>query len=188
MLTYNEQGHAFWDGKRVPRTTEICSLLAPRNWNVEKYYLNKGRIIHLIIKYENQQVLDEESVDPSLVGYLYAHRNFKDITGFKPTQTEYQFYSKRYGFVGRVDEIGPLFNYMSILDVKSGQPHEADTYQVPAYLFGLKDNGIKVWQGFDLYLKANGTYKLEEVKKPSVMFQKFLGGIQKWKEVNYGNM
>ncbi len=187
MLTYDEQGRAFWDGERIPRTTEICKVLAPRTWNVKEYSLNKGRIIHLITEYEDQGVLDDSSVDPILGGYLDGYRRFKVDTNFIPTHTEYQFYNRKYKYSGRVDKYGPLFGYMSVVDVKSGAPHEADQYQAPAYLFGLKDNGFPCWRAWDLYLKATGTYSLVEVKSPTGLFMKFLEGLKKWREENNGN-
>lgn len=187
MITYDEKGRAFWNGERVPRTTEICAILAPRGWNVGEYYLNKGRIIHLITEYDDQGVLDEDTIDPALIGYFEAYRKMKVDTGFKVIKTELKFYSKRYGYCGRVDKYGELFSYLSVLDIKSGAPHEADQYQSPAYLFGLKDNGFKAWRAWDLYLKTNGTYRLIEQKQPSILFNKFLGGIKKWGEENNGN-
>ncbi len=187
-LTFEESGHIYrWNGQIVPSTTLICSILAPR-WPVEEYSKIKGKIIHTITNFEDHNELLEESVDPLLAGYLAGYRRMKLETGFKVHKTELQFYNRKYGYAGRVDKYGELFNYMGVLDVKSGAPHEADTYQAPAYLFGLKDNKIPCWRAWDLYLKANGCYKLEEVKNPTEKFLKFLGGIQKWREENNGNM
>ena len=181
MLTIDDQHQYFWEGARVPGTTEVCAVLAPR-WNVGEYYLNKGGIIHLITDYEDHKELLEESVDPLLAGYLAGYRNFKAVTGFKVHKTELQFYNRKYAYAGRVDKYGELFNYMGVLDVKSGAPHEADTYQAPAYLFGLKDNKIPCWRAWDLYLRSNGTYRLEEVKNATHRFMEFLGGIKLWQQ------
>lgn len=183
MLTIDSEHQYFWEGARVPGTTEVCAVLAPR-WNVGEYYLNKGGIIHLITQYEDNNELLEESVDSLLAGYLAGYCRMKVETGFKVHKTEFQFYNRKYGYAGRVDKYGELFGYMGVLDVKSGAPHEADTYQAPAYLFGLKDNKIPCWRAWDLYLKSNGCYRLEEVKNPTTKFQKFLWGIQKWREEN----
>ncbi len=188
MLTFDEKNHFyFWNGARVPSTTQVCAILAPRIWPIDNYYLQKGKIIHTITQFEDEGVLDDSSVDPILKGYLNGYRRFKVDTGFIPTHTEYQFYSKKYKYCGRVDKYGPLGGYMSVVDVKSGAPHEADQYQAPAYLFGLKDNGFPCWRAWDLYLRNNGTYRLEEVKSPTTLFMKFLEGLKKWKEANDGN-
>lgn len=184
-LTFEEEGHIYrFNGKIVPSTTAICAFLAPRSWEVEKYFLEKGRIIHLITDYEDHGVLDETTVDPILSGYLHGYRKMKQETGFKIYKTEVKFYSNRYGYCGRADKYGELFSYLSVLDVKSGAPHGADQYQASAYLFGLKDNGFPCWRAWDLYLRSNGSYKLEEVKNPTQLFLKFLTGIPKWKEEN----
>ncbi len=181
MLTYNDQGHAYFNGKRVARTTEICALLAPRSWNVDEYYLRKGVLIHRITEWEDTGELDESSVDPNLAGYLSAYRQFKTDTGFNVMETEKKFYSQRWGYCGRVDKFGELFSYYSVLDVKSGGPHEADRFQSSAYLFGLKDAGFRVWRAWDLYLKPTGKYNLVEQKRPSELFSKFLKGVSEWK-------
>lgn len=181
MIEYDDQGRAYFNGKRVPRTTEICALLAPRAWNVDEYSLHKGVLIHRITEWEDTGELDESSVDEQLAGYLAGYRQMKIDTGFKVMETELQFYSKRWGYCGRADKYGELFSYFSVLDIKSGAPHDADKYQSAAYLFGLKDAGFKVWRAWDLYLKPTGKYRLEEQKRPSELFNTFLVGVKLWK-------
>ena len=189
MLTYNEAGQAFWNGKRIPRTTEVCKLLAPRGWEVDEYYLRKGRIVHLILEWEDSGELDESTVDPNLKGYLQGYRKFKIDTGWVPLYRETKFYSLKYGFCGRADAVGSFLKkrWIWCLDFKTGQPHESDLYQAPAYLFGLNGHLIKPQRCGDLYLQANGTYRLVEVKNPTDKFLKFLTGIKKWREEQNGS-
>lgn len=185
MLTYDDQGRAFWNGGRVPRTTEICRLLAPR-WEADEYYLHKGRLIHLITEWKDSGELDESSVDPNLAGYLEAYRRFKKVTGWRTLKTEISFFHRKYFYCGRADKYGD-FNGRSwvwIIDVKSGQPHEADELQAPAYLFGLKSQGYDGGKCADLYLRENGTFRFVEVKNPTDKFLKFLTGVKKWGEQN----
>ncbi len=60
MLTFDEKNHFYyWNGARVPSTTQICTLLAPRAWGVDAYYLNKGVLIHRITEWEDAGELDE---------------------------------------------------------------------------------------------------------------------------------
>jgi hypothetical protein len=185
MLTYDEFGHAFWNGERVPRTTEICSLLAPR-WQADEYYLHKGILIHRVIEWEETGELDESSVDPALIGYLRAYREFKWATAWNPRHTETPFVHQKYRYCGRVDQTGVfgLHHWRWVIDFKSGQPHEADLLQSPAYLFGLKSNGMTIERCGDLYLKDNGNYRFVEVRNPTDRFLKFLTGLKQWRENN----
>ncbi len=182
MLTFDGKNHFyFWNGVRKPSTTQVCALLAPRTWNVAEYYLNKGRIIHLLTEYEDNEVLDGATVDPSLSGYLSAYRKFKGDSKFRVIETEVKFYSPRWGYCGRVDKYGEMFNKLCVLDLKSGPPHGADKYQSAAYLFGMKDAGFKAWRAWNVYLRADGTYRLLDQRRPSELFSKFLKGISEWK-------
>jgi hypothetical protein len=191
MLTYDEQGRAFWNGERVPRTTEICRLLAPRFFT-EEYFLNRGRIVHLILEWEDTGELDESSVDPNLTGYLEAYRRFKIATNWHTTMQEIKFFNEKYKYCGRADKVGQFgitarTKWIWVIDIKSGQPHEADQLQSPAYLFGLKSHEIPIGRCGDLYLKPSGLFRFVEVKDPTYKFQRFLNGIKKWKEQN-GNV
>ena len=189
MLTYDEQGRTFWNGVRVPRTTEITSLLAPREWKADEYYLRKGTFIHRIVEWEETGELDESTVDPALTGYLLAYRNFKKSTFWNPNNTETPFLHQKYRYSGRADQTGvfAVSPRRWVIDIKSGQPHEADALQAPAYLFGLKSNGFNVERCGDLYLKETGSFTFQEVRNPTEKFLKFLTGLKKWEENNVNN-
>ncbi len=190
MLTFDEQGRAYWDGERVPRTTEVCALLAPR-WQADEYYLRKGVLVHRIVEWEESRELDESTVDPILQGYLDAYRRFKAESGWITLNREIRFYHPKYKYCGRVDVHGffssqgnkPPWGW--VIDFKTGQPHEADKLQSPAYLFGIKyHNASLVHKCADLYLKNDGFYRFSEVKNPTDKFLRFLTGIKKWRVGN----
>ena len=186
MITYDSQGRAYWNGKRVPRVTEICQLLAPRFYT-DEYYLRRGRLIHLVTQWDDSGELDESSVDPNLTGYLESYRKMKKEMKWVPSVREFPFYSEKYGFCGRLDALGKFMQWKTwnwILDIKSGQPHESDNYQGPAYLFGSKGSGIEAQKCADLYLRADGTYRFREIKNPTGIFIQFLVGLKKWREEN----
>lgn len=186
MLTYDDQGRAYWDGERVPRTTEICALLAPR-WQADEYYLRKGTLVHRIIEWDESGELDERTVDPELQGYLDAYRKFKSESGWIYLNRETRFFHPKYRYCGRVDAHGFFKSQCSkppwgwVVDFKTGQPHEADTLQAPAYLFGVKyHNASLIHKCADLYLKKDGSYQFAEVKNPTYKFLKFLEGVKQW--------
>ena len=182
MLTYDEKGRAFWNGERVPRTTEVCAFLAPR-FQCHPWYLDRGRIGHLITEYHDKGELDESRVDPSLVGRLGAYKNFNREVKPQIIKIEINLYHPKYHYCGRPDRYGVLFKWNSVWDIKFGVPAEGDTYQIPAYIMLLRANGYPAEKGFDIYLKDNGNYQVKEVKKPSILFNKFLGGVKAWNSV-----
>jgi hypothetical protein len=185
VLTYDFEGKAYWNGERIPRVTEIIRLIAPRNWDVDDYFLHKGTLVHRIIQWKIEGSLDESSVDPLLKNYLGAYQQFTDdVFLFMTKKTEVSFYSPKYKFCGRADLLAMYGHYLSVFDLKSGSPHEGDRYQTAAYLFGLKDAGFPCWRAFDLYLKKNGKYSLVEQKNPTSLFNTFKLGLKKWREEN----
>lgn len=187
MLTLDDQ-HRYWmDEVRIPSVTEICRFLAPRSWEVDEYYLQRGRIIHRITEYSDQGVLDETSVDKSLNGYLGAWQEFCNHTGFKRDHIEEKFYHPKYRYGMRIDGHGMMGKYPAVCDIKTGIPTPSDLLQGPAYLFGLKANGIPTEKAFDVYLRSNGTWRLEEIKDCTARFLTFLGGLKKWREKNDGD-
>jgi hypothetical protein len=189
MITYDSEGRAYFNGERVPRTTEICALLAPRGFDPGPYYKHKGTLIHRITEWEDSGELDESTVDPSLQGYLDAYRRFKEENSFRIISREYKFFHPKYRYCGRVDIYGYFYTreWNWTVDIKSGQPHESDLLQSPAYLFGMKADGHSASRCGDLYLRENGTYRFEEVKSPTEKFLRFLTGLKKWREENNGN-
>ncbi len=187
MLIIDDQHRYFWNERRVPSVTQVIRLLAPRTFEVDDYYKNRGIIIHTICHWEDTNELDESSVDELLIGWLRAWRKFKSDTGFIITRAEHSLYHPKYGYAGRIDRYGMLNESLVVVDLKTGQPHPSDLLQAPSYLFLLRANKIKCEKAFDLYLKSNGKYRLEEVKNPTEKFLQFQNGIKKWRE-NNGNM
>jgi len=180
MITYDDQGRAFWDGERVPRVTEICNLLAPR-FPCDPWYLDRGRIGHLIAQYHDQGELDELTIDPSLRGRVSAYDKFCREVNPKIELIEITLYHPKYHYCGKLDRYGIIFQWKSVWDIKFGVPSDADIYQLPPYLFLLRANGYPAEKAFDVYLKDSGDYRVKEVKKPSILFSKFLEGVKEWK-------
>lgn len=179
-LTFDSKKHEYFvDNKRIPSVTEIVQILTPR-FQCDPWYLDRGRIGHLITQYYDQGELDELSIDPSLVGRIEAYKKFDREVNPQIIKIEITLYHPKYHYCGKPDRYGILFKWNSVWDIKFGAPAEADNYQVPAYLFLLKVNGYPAEKGFDIYLKDNGSYRVSEVKNPTKLFLKFLGGVKQW--------
>ncbi len=183
MLNLDDQHRYSVDGVRKPSVSEICAMLAPR-FQCDPWYLERGRIGHLITEYHDRGELDESTIDPNLRGYFTAYERFEIEVIPKIELIEIPLYHPKYHYCGKPDRYGGIFRWKGVWDIKFGQPCEADELQNPGYMFLLKANGYPCEKCFDVYLKANGTYRVKEVKNPTKLFLKFLTGIPKWKEEN----
>ncbi len=183
-LTLQEDGHIYKiHGRRVISVTQALKILDDR-WKVDPFYLERGRLIHLSTEYFDHYQLDEDTVDPQIQGYFDAYRNFRDNTGFVPTHIEHKLYHPQLWYAGKIDRIGPLNGKQALIDLKSGGKVRSDELQGAAYWELAKANKIHVDKVFDLYLDADGTYKLEPVKNPKSLLPVFLAclKITQWKE------
>ncbi len=177
MITFDESTHTYQkNGKRVYSVTQICALIVER-FPVHPWYLHRGALLHKIAEWHDTGELEIESVDDKLMEYYHAYCDF--VEQVRPTikLIEKQLYHPKYNYCGKPDRYGEMLTYPAVWDLKFGQPSEADCYQAPAYMFLLKANGYRVEKCFDIYLKTNGKYKVEEVKSPTTRFLDFISYI-----------
>lgn len=115
----------------------------------------RGSVVHAITQLEDENDLDEESVDPSFSGWLEAYRRFKRETGFIPEAIEQPVFNPFLKYCGTLDRSGKLASGRpALLDLKTGDVNKITRYQTVAYLgclsqpfqytrlaVGLKPNG-----------------------------------------------
>jgi len=183
-LEFDEEKHIYTlDGRRLISVTEALSLVDDRR--KDPYYLQRGRIIHLACELFDRGELDEETVDPQILPRLEAWKKFRTDTGFVPDRIEEKFYHPVYLYGFKFDVHGFLNGSEVMIDRKSS-PHRTDALQGSAYVAGLEaqDPPIKCKKGFDIYLKENGTYKLDPIKYLRSNFQTFLAVLtaHRWRE------
>jgi len=184
-LILQEEGHVYTlNGKRLISVTQALSILDDR-WKVDPWYLERGRLVHLATQYYDRDELDENTIDPQIKDYFDAYISFRKDTGFNPQLIEHRLYHKGYVFAGTIDRIGLLNANLSLIDLKSGAPARVDELQGVAYWELCRANDIPIKKVFDLYLHADGTYKLEPLKKkPKLLLPVFLACLQvaRWKK------
>lgn len=169
-LQFDEEKHLYSvEGKRLISVTQALSLVDDRIFR-DKYYLERGRIVHLITELYDKNELDESSVDPEVEGYFTAYKRFLLETGFVVRLIEHRMADLKWQFAGTLDREGAMQNYGAIVDLKTGSPSRVDHLQGSAYhhLYGSPAHKV-----FDLYLHEDGTYKLVEVPKPRILFPTF---------------
>jgi hypothetical protein len=184
---FREEDHTYWlDGKSLDYVTGALSLVDKRP--KDPWYLNKGKIIHIVTEYYDRDELDEATVDPQIMGYLNSYRLFLQETGFKPTHIELPLYHPQYLYAGKLDRMGNFHNSdLDLVDLKSGVPYPTDKLQGSAYWGLAISNKLPIRKVFDLYLQEDGSMPhLREVEKPRILFNTFLAILTswRWKEEN----
>ncbi len=187
-LELDEENHIYTlNGRRLMSVTQALALVDNRNHKyIDPFYLKRGRMIHLACEYYDRGELDESTIDPQIDPYLKGYIKFLDETGFIPDRRyiEIKLYHPQYIYAGRIDRIGLLNKNNDLIDLKSGAKARVDELQGAAYWELCRVNNILIKKVFDLYLKDDGTYKLEPVDNPKLLVPTFLNilGAARWKE------
>jgi hypothetical protein len=123
----------------------------------------RGSHVHQACEFFDQGDLDDDTLDPALRPYLDAYRWF--VHDAQPTWShiEAQRASLTHRYAGTVDRAGTLINqkHPVVLDIKSGGPEPWHAIQLAAYRRLLADELGPLIQRLALYLRADGTYRLE---------------------------
>lgn len=164
MVQFNPQDHTYTlDGARYPSVTQILADLGfygSAAAHFTEYGRDRGRFVHKIVEYHCKGVLDEESIDPELMGYFEAWLSFESDTGFVSIDCEVPLASADLQCAGTPDHIGILNGNDAVLDVKSGAILAATGIQLSGYE-ALKGKRL---ERYGLQLKANGKYSLKRFR------------------------
>lgn len=174
MLTFDEATHTYTlDGIQLPSVTEITRFCAydyksDRPWLAEAA-ARRGTAVHeacALIDYG-----EEPEETPEIAGYLKAYRRF--LADYKPDWQliEHPMGSLALdaGYAGTLDRFGTLNGNPAILDIKTGQLHDAALIaQLTAYanlwLYQLEDDPLPPFPSlYALKLSKDGTYELREI-------------------------
>lgn len=161
MITFDPATHRYEiDGQPVPSVTTVLKDMGFVNASYfTEYARTRGTLVHRIIQYHVEGTLDDDTIDPALMGYFNAWRRFEDETGFVSTDTEKPLASEVWRFAGTPDHIGCFPDLRSAcIDVKSGAIFPATQIQVAAYEI-LAAQPLK---RFALCLKEDGKYSLKQ--------------------------
>ncbi len=183
-LKFDEANHIYtYEGRRLISVTQALSLIDTRP--KDEYYLRRGKLIHLACELYDRDELEESSVDDTIMPYLNSYRLFLTETGFIPRWIESRHFHPQYFYAGTLDRMGALNGKTVLIDLKSGAPApKVDELQLAGY-WGLVKDQLTNPICFDLYLKDDGSMpKLEEVKRPRILFETFLAVLKsyRWKE------
>jgi len=155
MIAFDEATHTYSEsGQVIPSVTQILSGEGLVTYfNIDPWYLERGKAIHKACEYFDKGILDWDFVDPQIIGFVSAYMNFRTELeyGYDLSHIEESLYHPIYHYAGTPDRFLPL------LDIKGVQGCEL---QLEAYAELLRANKINPGrEAYTLHLKEDGTYK-----------------------------
>lgn len=128
-------------------------------------------------------LIDDETPDPRIEGYVTGFRRFVAESGFVTSAAEHRVIHATYGYAGTIDLLGEIGAAAWLLDLKATAsiPPEAKP-QTAAYRMALMLTSAPRRRGV-LHLRPDGAYRLDEHKNHREDEQDFLAALRiaKWK-------
>lgn len=157
-ILLDEEQHIYHVNGQV--TKSVTQVLAEEGltkyWNVDEWYMERGTAVHKAAHLFDLNILDWDSIDPRIEGFLTAYAQYKQDTGMVWEFSEKRLYHPVYDYCGTPDRFLPLY------DIKCGQGFPL---QLEGYAELLRANEINPGrEGFFLELKENGKYNLKPYK------------------------
>lgn len=174
MLTFDPAAHAYeWNARPVPSVTQVIrSALGDPFERVAAPVLElarqRGRAVHRACELDDAGRLDESSVDPRIVEYVRAWRDFRRAFAFTIDYAERPLYSLVYDFAGTPDVVGRIDDTtVAVVERKTGLPGAAAELQTAGQAILVAKDAPQRIRRFALQMKPTGRYSLVEHKNPS---------------------
>ena len=171
MLTFDDVAHTYyWNGERVPGVTSILKPLTDYS-SVPRATLEAaatfGKAVHMTCELDDLRELDEETLDPALVPYLKAWRDFSRDYEVEWIDIEQPGFHEKLRYAGTPDRRGMVRGLLSVVDIKTTyELMPAVGPQLAAY-----DNLAPVSPGLHrrigVQLRADGTYHAQVYTDPT---------------------
>jgi hypothetical protein len=133
------------------------------------YARRRGRMVHLACQYFDEGVLDLQSVDAAIRGYVEAYLKFREECKIKVIETEQKIVAERMGLAGTPDLIAWMSGRRVVIDRKTSQ-HMSKSMglQTAGYkiLREQVENTQLIYGRYGLRLEKTGNYKLFEHDNP----------------------
>lgn len=183
---HDEKTPASW-GRRllsVTQALQACNLVDD-DWYTEQSR-QRGRFVHKAVMLEEQGRLDESTIDERLLGYIGAYRAFKRDVPLGPCEwLEQPLADPVLGFAGTPDQVRPVRDVLTLLDLKSGAPHPTHALQTSGYvhLLTVHNPDWRFLPRAALYLRKNGAYQLvPHENRNDIKIFKAAVVVAQWKE------
>jgi hypothetical protein len=171
MLSFDEPSHTYrWNGKLVPGVTSILSPLSEYDKvpaSILQSASERGRAVHLACQYDDEGDLDMETLEPRLIGYVKAWRQFTADHNPVWEKIEQAGYHPVHGYAGTSDRIGVLARAKSVIDIKTTYaPMPSVGPQLAAYAELEAPGHGGIYRRGAVYLKPDGTYLFKTYTDP----------------------
>jgi hypothetical protein len=189
QVTFDSEQHVYSLGSQaLPHVTGVLKAtgVIDTRW-YQQLHADRGSAVHTATVLLDDNRLDQASVDPRIRGYLDAYLLFMAVTEADWQHTEHIVYSQLYRYAGRLDRAGvvgwggTLSNRPWVVDIKTGQPQRWARLQLAGYAQALREETGKVYQRATLWLRVDGSYRLEPYDRQPHTYREdlnaFLGGL-----------
>lgn len=164
MLTFDEAKHEYrFGGSLVPGVTTILRPLSnfdgiPAHVLAAKADL--GTRVHFACQLDDEDDLDEASVEDDVAPYLAAWRKFLAESGAKVVHNEQRVFDPGLRYAGTLDNVIEMSGHLWLIDKKTSisTPIAAGP-QTAAYLRALND--VKVTRRAAVRLRPDSTYRFD---------------------------
>ena len=140
VLEFDKDAHSYrLNGKSVPSVTQLLESNGISDFSMVKpdildRAINYGHAIHEMTQWDDEDRLDESTVDEKLQEPLRLWREFCEPKIEKWVAIEMPVASTRYGYAGMLDRVALAKNgELWLLDIKSGAPTTAHAIQLSGY-------------------------------------------------------
>ena len=127
----------------------------------------EGTALHKWLLFLAQGKDPASDPDYRIAGRVAAIRKFLKETGFKIHGGEVPFHSTRGDFCCTPDLWGMFQGQAAIFEAKRGAKESWHVLQTAAQKIALQANGVFIRERYNLYLKNDGTYRLDPHKDQS---------------------
>jgi len=186
MNNFDSETHTYTiNDKSVPSVTQILKGVFGEEVWYNNWYAERGTAIHQAIHYLVQGVLNYDTLDERIVGYVQAFLKFLNETGFTVLDSEIRMYSDLYQFAGTADLILADKNGdLTLADIKSSIEPKVDL-QLAGYSI-LYDKKLPLKRYCAVGLKEDGNYNMRWVKDIAVAKRVFMAclTVYNWKKQN----
>lgn len=171
-MIIRDSSHRYWNETgelrtEVPGVSQILQSTGAKGaWEIRnaEFYKERGNFAHKAIALDSAGVLDEATVDPRILPYLKAWRDFKAQCRVTVLCTERIVWSEEHNSAGTLDSVvlmegaGGVGSQRVLLDFKTGGKCAWHRLQVAAYWEAEHSSSTSAGV---LYLKKTGKWTLD---------------------------
>jgi hypothetical protein len=193
MISFDARTHTYRHaGVAVPSVTQIIGtvpgLVDLSGIPPERlaHATRRGSLVHEMLRFDDEQRLNEHVLDERLHPYLGAWRAFCRGRRCRSWAQEYPVYHPQERYAGTIDRYGEMDMGMALLEIKSGGAQAGHAVQAAAYAEAFRAGRNGTVDAVALVYLAPGTgtgYRVKRVSAADLHQQyqyTFLPALRRW--------